>query len=226
MADNDYDLFKPKPTGYRLRLRPPELQWQPQRLTLLATPLSMWIVPRDVQIVHIGSGDMLRVIGRVLAAEDRQRYLLQTPEPIASPSVGLSLYSDNTPDFFTRNAQFNLGLQGFGFPALGKLYIQGSADHPSETLGGNGTPSRPVTYSSYQFNISTDDLPLMVLDNATIAPNVGIDSKTGRATVNLDIEFKKSFLKSITVNLNNINSDWRRKMGMDSAQIIFEIPFN
>ena len=224
--DNPYQLVKTKTFGYQLKLKEIKLGSQP--LPRYTDPPSVWLVPMDLQIIRFGQIDMIKLTGKVLGETYRRNYLTQASDPPSDSSVGLSLYTDNTPDFMTRNDQFSAGFTGFGFKGEGQLFIQGGASHPSDMLGSFGmSPTPAVKYDSYQFTISTGTLPLAILKryNMGITPQVGVDVQTGKTTLGLDLEFKRKFIKSINLNVNNINPDLKGKILMDSATVVFTFPF-
>ncbi|HEV3250684.1 MAG TPA: hypothetical protein VGZ71_07010 [Puia sp.] len=214
MADEtDYNLFKPKTFGFHYKAPKLQLHLMEQRLEMNPAYPSLWLAPESYGVRDFGDKEILKVIGKVIGIPDRKDYLTQTPAPIVENNSGLSLYTDNTPDTFTRNNQFSLGVKGFGFGSQGSFFVQGTSDRPGSNL-----------YNSFQFNIVPGEIPLVVLRNISITPQIGVDMRAGNPSLGLQVNFKDFFLKSVNFGINNLSWDWKKKLGADSVQVVFEIP--
>jgi hypothetical protein len=222
--DNPYQLVKPKPFGYHLKL--PEIRLGSEPLQTYAGPPPFWLVPLTLDRFRLGDEDYLRLYGKLIDPEYRRHYLLQTPLERPDPSCRLSLYTDNTPDFLTQYAQFNAGFTGFGFHGEGKLFIQGGASRPdTNNVLALSNPS-PVHYDSYLLSVSTGPLPLAILKRHQLSVDMQfqVEPATGKPAGQLTIEYKKkdSPFKSINLGMQGLSTDWRRKLNADEAGVWFE----
>jgi hypothetical protein len=228
--DNQFELNKPRAFGYQLKLRKPELHLTQQTLQFNATSPGLWIAPMRLEVQKVGDTDMIRGTGKVIDGVDRKSYVMQTPPPSSSPSpsgsgVGLGFYSDFSPDPFTHNEQFSIGLKGFGLGGEGKLFFQGGSDQTHfSVLDNSRVNNLPTKYNSFSVNYAPGQIPLVILNNVTFSPQVGVDVASHSPSFGAEFDFKSDIIKSISFNLNNLNTDWRRKFSMDSVQVIFEFP--
>ena len=139
---NDYTVFRRRSLGYQFNLPKLELKLTEQQLQVNGDDANYWLVPTSFAIREFGEKQILRLIGKYVDPIDRRSYLTQVPAVVNQNSSSLSLYTDNTPDPFSRDNQFGIGVKGFGFGSQGSIFLQGTSDRPGSNL-----------YNSFQFNI-------------------------------------------------------------------------
>jgi hypothetical protein len=204
-------------TGINDQFDPPkhEFTLTEQRLHLNPDFPTMWLSPLEFRFRNIGYTQMLQIIGKNIDIKDRKNFLLQSP-PEEGPETHskLGLYTDYSPDFFTKQDQISVGVKGFGFKSNGNIFVQATSDHPHSNY-----------YNGFQFNLVAGDIPLVVLhkkfSNVTFTPQVGVDLQSGLLSPSTKINFENSPLKSINVQINNLSFDWKKKFA-DSTTVMFE----
>jgi hypothetical protein len=83
-----------------------------------------------------------------------------------------------------------LGVKDFVFGSQGSFFVQGTSDRPGSNL-----------YNSFQFNIVPGEIPLVVLRNISITPQIGVDMRAGNPSLGLQVNFKDFFLKSVNFGI-------------------------
>lgn len=189
---------------------------QPLRLTeqrLHLNPIfpTMWLLPVQFKLRDLGRDKLMQIIGKGIEEKDRKNFLTQTPPEKTEVPWKYSLYTDSSPDAFTNNNQFSVGVQGFGFQSKGSFFVQGTSDHPRSNI-----------YNSFQLNMVPGDIPLVVLHKTSITPQLGVDLQTGSLSPGSKINFENFLLKSINIQANNLSYDWKKKIGVDSVTVSVE----
>jgi hypothetical protein len=208
-----------KPSGLNRNYNPRKLEFKlfDERLHLNPAFPTMWLSPLEFRFRNIGYTQLIQIIGKNIDINDRKNFLLQTPPEKSEKPSKYSLFTEFTPDFFTKQEQISVGIKGGGFKNNGLVSIQATAEHP-----------RSNYYTGFQINLVPGDIPLVILHRKykyiSITPQLGIDLQSGVLSPSAKINFENSILKSLNFQINNLSFDWKKKFA-DTSTVMAEFAF-